>query len=220
MPVASAAQALGIEVAAIYSSEVEEDAIAVALTHFPHDRGMGDICQVTESDVECIVSEHPESDFGIFGGLPCVDVSPLKGPARKGAMGPQSGLHVHFGRVAKAFIKLAPERAVAIMECTETAASDQAHYESVFGHPPYLLGAEHWVPMLRRRLWWHSCVPMFPPGTIQKQSAGTNIITVIPAAAKRCSWVEILQLTLRKEERTRDPFIWPRFVGASPDPRQ
>ena len=41
MPVVSAAQALGIEVAAIYFSEVEEDAIAVALTHFLHARGMG-----------------------------------------------------------------------------------------------------------------------------------------------------------------------------------
>ena len=117
-------------------------------------------------------------------------------------MGSQSALHVHFGRVAKLFLKQAPGRATAIVECTEMEHADQSYYDSVFVKVPYLLGAEHWVPMLRRRLWWHAQEPSFPPGTILKQSSATTAITVAPASP-------------RKEGSGRNPTSRICYVGIS-----
>ena len=91
------------------------------------------------------------------------------------------------------FSKHAPGRATAIMECTEMEQADQSYYDSVFGKTPYLLGAEHWVPMLRHRLWWHSQELSFPPGPILKQSSATTAITVVLASPQKRDLREILQ---------------------------
>ena len=98
-----------------------------------------------------------------------MNVTRLKGPRKQGAHGEHSGLHVQVGKVATWFLQKAPQRSVAIMECTEMDKVDQVHFDAVFGRPPYLLGAEAWAPIRRHRLWWHSHEPVFPPGTVQRQ---------------------------------------------------
>ncbi|KAK3929795.1 DNA (cytosine-5)-methyltransferase 3A [Frankliniella fusca] len=140
-----------------FASEIDLDAIAVQRKRFP----------VAVTRVGCVKSldEKRLDELGLInlliGGSPCNDLSRVN-PARRGLYGEGSTgqLFFEYIRVLKHLKKSAKERGETLYYLYEnTFNMDLDTMEKMiecFGHDPKIVCASSFVPMVRRRIYFHN----------------------------------------------------------------
>ena len=164
--------------------EASEDAQAVIEANWPSAIRLGgksDVNEITQADIDNVISDFTGYQVLLLAGPPCTDVSRAN-PFAKGALGPASGLR---HKVDEIYAWLQASRrgsleVVALMECTPMSPHDQVSYDNVFKSRPYEVDCIHWNKVCRKRWWWTNRVPSWPPGTkVIESESGISVIKPI-----------------------------------------
>ncbi len=165
LPLACAAEKLGLQVAAAFYSEVDADALLVAATSVPEATCLGPVESIVSEVVKDIVTAHPDAVICIGAGPPCTDTTLLK-HRRSGSAGAQSALRCEYARVFQLFqVAVPPDRLVGILECTRMPDADRVQYNSIHGSQPFEVCSRWFTAITRPRWWWFSNVPQWPADT-------------------------------------------------------
>ena len=180
--------ASGREPVATYFSDILPESKAVAYSHWDA-VDLGPVEHIKQDAMEALVDDHPESDWILAAGVPCINVTHLKAN-RQGAFGEGSILRDEFRRIYEFMAPLIfaeDEEAdvLGIMECTAMDLSDRPPYDAVFNSQPYLIDNRHFAANSRPRLWWFSREPHWPGGTILRPWAQDMSVTEVVPRCER-----------------------------------
>ncbi len=165
LPLACAAEKLGLQVEAAFYSEVDADALLVAATSVPDAKCLGPVESIVSEVVEDTVAAHPDAVICIGARPPCTDTTLLK-RKRSGAAGVQSSLRSEYARVVQLLqAAVPPDRVVGILECTRMPDADRVQYNTIHGNQPFEVCSRWFAAITRPRWWWSSSVPQWPADT-------------------------------------------------------
>jgi DNA (cytosine-5)-methyltransferase 3A len=136
-----ALQRAGVEVATYYASEIEPNAIKVAMAQHPTTKQLGNV-----KDLK--LEELPRIDL-LVGGSPCQDLSSAK-HERKGLEGDRSGLFWQYAKIKKA---LNPKWWL-LENVASMRVSDRDKITAEMGVQPILFDAALVSAQSRKRLFW------------------------------------------------------------------
>jgi DNA (cytosine-5)-methyltransferase 3A len=133
--------ALGNRVTTYYASEVDKNAIKIAIKNFPDTQHVGDVRSIKGED-------YPNIDL-LIGGSPCQDLSIAK-KGRKGLEGDRSGLFWEYVRIKK---EINPKYFV-LENVASMPKADRDIITKEMGVEPILINASLVSAQSRKRLFW------------------------------------------------------------------
>ena len=188
-----ALRSAGIEYDAYYSSEIKPHAIAVTQHNFPETIQVGDVTELTKSDL-------PKIDL-LIGGSPCQDLTIL-GQSREGLEGKKSILFFEYVRLLK---ELKPKYFL-LENVASMRNADRDLISKILGVEPILINSNLVSAQHRRRYYWTNI-----PGVEQPEDSNILLDDVVDRKAKREE-----NMSEKKQafiDKKRDGSMWVRVDG-------
>ena len=164
--------ALGNRVKTYYASEVDKNAITIALKNYPDTRPIGDVRNVKGTD-------YPNIDL-LIGGSPCVDLSIAK-KDRKGLEGEHSGLFWEYVRVLR---EVQPKWFI-LENVASMPKKDKDIITKEMGVEPILIDAALVSAQSRKRLFWTNIPNVLPP-----TDRGIQLKDILESEVDECYFIK------------------------------
>ena len=164
--------ALGDQVKTYYASEVDKNAIKIALKNYSDTRPIGDVRNVKGTD-------YPNIDL-LIGGSPCVDLSIAK-KDRKGLEGEHSGLFWEYVRVLR---EVQPKWFI-LENVASMPKKDKDIITKEMGVEPILIDAALVSAQSRKRLFWTNIPNVLPP-----TDRGIQLKDILQSEVDECYFVK------------------------------
>ena len=164
--------ALGNRVKTYYASEVDKNAITIALKNYPDTRPIGDVRNVKGTD-------YPNIDL-LIGGSPCVDLSIAK-KDRKGLEGEHSGLFWEYVRVLR---EVQPKWFI-LENVASMPKKDKDIITKEMGVEPILIDAALVSAQSRKRLFWTNIPNVLPP-----TDRGIQLKDILQSEVDECYFIK------------------------------
>ena len=183
----------GIEYDAYYSSEIKPHAIAVTQHNFPETIQVGDVTELTKSDL-------PKIDL-LIGGSPCQDLTIL-GQSREGLEGKKSSLFFEYVRLLN---ELKPKYFL-LENVASMGNADRGLISKILGVEPILINSNLVSAQHRRRYYWTNI-----PGVEQPKDLNILLDDIVDRTAEREE-----NMSEKKQafiDKKRDGSMWVRVDG-------